>query len=206
MRVLSGIQPTGKLHLGNYFGAIQQHVALQEEDAERFYFIADYHTLTSVHDKDTLRDYSREVALGYLALGLDPDKAVFYRQSDVPEVTELTWLLASVTGMGLLERAHSYKDKTARGLKPNVGLFTYPILMAADILIVKSDVVPVGQDQVSHIEITREVARRFNHLFGRDPGFEEQAEAAIAKMGKKNARLYRNLRRRFLEAGSRAAP
>lgn len=166
MRILSGIQPTGRLHLGNYFGAIQQHVALQEEaGAERFYFIADYHTLTSVHDADTLRDLSRGVALGYLALGLDPERAVFYRQSDVPEVTELTWFLASVTGMGLLERAHSFKDKTARGIKPNVGLFTYPILMAADILIVKSDLVPVGQDQVQHVEMAQDMAGHFNAAF-----------------------------------------
>jgi tryptophanyl-tRNA synthetase len=167
MRILSGVQPTGKLHLGNYFGAIQQHVALQDEPgAECFYFIADYHTLTTVHDATQLREHARDVALAYLSLGLDANRVVFYRQSDVPEVTELTWFLASVTGMGLLERAHSYKDKVARGIKPSVGLFTYPILMAADILVVKSDLVPVGQDQVQHVEMAQDMAGHFNTALG----------------------------------------
>jgi tryptophanyl-tRNA synthetase len=163
-RILSGVQPSGKLHLGNYFGAIKQHIALQEEN-ECFYFIADYHALTTLQDPRVLRENVRDVALDYLALGLDPEKAAFFRQTDVPEVTELAWVLATLTGMGLLERAHSYKDKVARGISPSVGLFTYPILMAADILIYRSDVVPVGQDQVQHIEMTRDMAGYFNQTY-----------------------------------------
>src|SRR5205085_2579917 len=172
-RILSGVQPSGKLHLGNYFGAIKQHIDLQNE-AECFYFSADYHALTSIADLQpdpkqrgaTLRDASHQVALDYLALGLDPDKAAFFRQSDVPEVTELTWILATVTGTGLLERAHSYKDKTDRGIAASVGLFTYPVLMAADILIYRSHVVPVGKDQVQHIEMTADIAEKFNRAYG----------------------------------------
>lgn len=131
---LSGIQPSGLQHLGNYFGAIKRHIEAQDDGNEHFYFIADYHALTTSRDPEKLREWVLEVAVTYLALGLDPAKATFWRQSDVPEVCELTWLLSSVTGMGLLERAHSYKDKVAHGVKPNVGLFTYPILMASDIL------------------------------------------------------------------------
>ncbi|MCY3019251.1 MAG: tryptophan--tRNA ligase [Planctomycetota bacterium] len=165
-RFLSGVQPSGNLHLGNYFGAIRQHIALQEmPDSERFYFIADYHALTTVQNADEMRLNTRNVAVDYLALGLDPAKSTFFRQSDVPEVTELTWLLTTVTGMGLLERAVSYKDKVAKGLKPSVGLFAYPALMAADILIYKSNVVPVGQDQVQHIEMTQDMAGYFNQTF-----------------------------------------
>jgi tryptophanyl-tRNA synthetase len=164
-RILSGVQPSGKLHIGNYLGAIKQHIALQDE-GEAFYFIADYHALTTTQDAGTLRQNVRDVALDYLALGLDPKKATFYRQSDVPEVTELAWILSTVTGMGLLERAHSYKDKVQQGITPNVGLFTYPILMAADILIVRSDVVPVGKDQVQHLEMTRDMAGYFNNTYG----------------------------------------
>src|SRR5262245_61032493 len=163
-RILSGIQPSGKLHLGNYFGALKQHVALQDEGLA-FYFIADYHALTTIQDPAQLRDHVRDVALDYLALGLDPNKAIFFRQSDVPEVTELAWILSTVTGMGLLERAHSYKDKLARGLSPSVGLFAYPVLMAADILIYRSSVVPVGEDQVQHIEMTRDMAGYFNQAY-----------------------------------------
>jgi tryptophanyl-tRNA synthetase len=167
MRILSGVQPSGKLHLGNYFGAIQQHVQLQEPEGNQcYYFIADYHALTTTHDADALRENVHDVAVAYLALGLDPEKTVFYRQSDVPEVQELAWMLASVTGMGLLERAHSYKDKVARGIVPRVGLFYYPVLMAADILIVESDLVPVGQDQVQHVEMTQDMAQSFNAAFG----------------------------------------
>jgi len=166
MRILSGVQPTGKLHLGNYFGAIQQHLDLQKDPENQcFYFIADYHALTTVKDPQQLSENSREVALTYLALGLDPKRVVFYRQSDLPEITELAWMLASVTGMGLLERAHSYKDKVARGIRPSLGLFYYPVLMAADILIVKGDVVPVGQDQVQHLEMTQDMAGYFNGTF-----------------------------------------
>jgi tryptophanyl-tRNA synthetase len=166
-RILSGIQPSGKLHLGNYFGAIRQHIALQDE-GDCFYFIADYHALTTLQNPQVLRENVRDVALDYLALGLDPQKAAFFRQSDVPEVTELAWFFATVTGMGLLERAHSYKDKVARGITPSAGLFTYPILMAADILIYRSNLVPVGQDQVQHLEMTRDMAGYFNQTFQTD--------------------------------------
>jgi tryptophanyl-tRNA synthetase len=163
-RILSGVQPSGKLHLGNYFGAIRQHIALQEE-GECFFFIADYHALTTIQEPAELAANVRDVALDYLALGLDPERTVFFRQSDIPEVTELTWILSTVTGMGLLERAHSYKDKIARGLTPSVGLFTYPVLMASDILIYRSHLVPVGQDQVQHIEMTRDMAGYFNQTY-----------------------------------------
>ncbi|HMP01548.1 MAG TPA: tryptophan--tRNA ligase [Gemmatales bacterium] len=164
-RILSGVQPSGKLHLGNYFGAIQQHIALQDE-GDCFYFIADYHALTSLRDPAQVRANVLDVALDYLALGLDPRRATFFRQSDVPEVTELAWILACVTGMGLLEKGHSYKDKLARGLVPSVGLFTYPVLMAADILIYRSHLVPVGQDQVQHIEMTRDMAGSLHAQYG----------------------------------------
>ncbi|CAN5568467.1 tryptophan--tRNA ligase [soil metagenome] len=174
-RILSGVQPSGKLHLGNYFGAIRQHIAMQEI-GECFYFIADYHALNSLKvaeakeagrsAKEILAANVFDVALDYLALGLDPARTAFYRQSDVPEVTELAWMIATVTGMGLLERAHSYKDKVAQGLAASVGLFTYPVLMAADILIVRSNVVPVGKDQVQHLEMTRDMAGYFNNAYG----------------------------------------
>src|SRR6476659_5392737 len=164
-RILSGVQPSGKLHLGNYFGAIRQHIAMQDE-GECFFFIADYHALTTIQDRRQLAENVRAVALDYLALGLDPERTAFFRQSDIPEVTELAWILSTVTGMGLLERAHSYKDKLARGLTATVGLFSYPILMAADILIYDSDVVPVGKDQKQHIEMTRDLAVKMNEIFG----------------------------------------
>ena len=167
MRILSGVQPLGELHLGNYFGAIEQHVRLQNE-GDAFFFIADYHALTTVQEAPRLRELSLDVATTYLALGLDPKRATFFRQSDVPEVTELAWLLAVVTGMGLLERAHSYKDKVAKGIASSVGLFTYPVLMAADILIYKSHVVPVGEDQRQHVEMTQDMAQSFNAAFGRE--------------------------------------
>lgn len=165
IRVLSGIQPSGKLHLGNYFGAIRQHIALQEQ-AECFYFIADYHALTTIQDPSALAENVRDVTIDYLALGLDPARTAFFRQSDVPEVTELAWILSTVTGMGLLERAHSYKDKVQRGITPSVGLFFYPVLMAADILIYRSNLVPVGEDQVQHLEMTRDMAGFFNKTYG----------------------------------------
>jgi len=171
MRILSGIQPSGTLHLGNYFGAIQQHVELQEETKRpesAFYFIANFHTLTSVHDRARLRALTHDVALDYLALGLDPKKATFFRQSDIPEVTELAWMISCVTGKGLLERATSYKDKIARGLEPSMGLFNYPVLMAADILIYRSTIVPVGKDQQQHVEMTQDMAQSFNHAFSRE--------------------------------------
>ncbi len=166
-RLLSGIQPSGQIHLGNYFGAMQQHVELQDA-GQGFYFIANYHSQTSIHDAQTLRQLTRDVALDYLAVGLDPEKATLYRQSDLPEVTELAWILACQVGMGDLERAVSFKDKVERGLTANVGLFTYPLLMAADILIVAGEVVPVGEDQLQHVEMTRRFATRFNTTFGKD--------------------------------------
>ena len=164
MRVLSGIQPSGTLHLGNYYGAMQQHIELQHEH-ECFYFIANYHSLTTIQDADRLRQLTFDVAVDYLALGLDPDKVTFFRQSDIPELTELTWILSTVTGKGLLERAHSFKDKTAKGLPVSMGLFCYPMLMAADILIYRSNLVPVGRDQVQHIEITQDIAAYFNNTY-----------------------------------------
>jgi tryptophanyl-tRNA synthetase len=165
MRILSGIQPSGALHVGNYFGMMEPAVALQIE-GEALYFIADYHALTSLRDPKALRENSRRVALDFLACGLDPNRATLFRHSDVPQVTELAWILSTVAPMGLLERAHSYKDKLARGLPATVGLFGYPILMAADILIYDSDVVPVGKDQKQHIEITRDLAVKMNEAFG----------------------------------------
>jgi tryptophanyl-tRNA synthetase len=203
-RILSGVQPSGKLHLGNYFGAIRQHIDLQYE-GECFFFIADYHALTTIADLQpdpkqrgaTLRDQSHQVALDYLALGLDPDRVAFFRQSDVPETTELTWILSTVTGMGLLERAHSYKDKLARGIDARVGLFTYPILMAADILLYRSHIVPVGQDQVQHLEMTRDMARYFNNTFGVDvfplPAERLNRAAVVPGLdGKKMSKSYGN--------------
>ncbi len=165
MRVLSGIQPTGRPHWGNYFGAIRQYIDLQHGN-EAYYFIANLHALTTVRDGAALRRYTLDAALDLLALGLDPNKATVFVQSDVPEVTQLTWLLMSITPMGLLERCHSYKDKMAKGLVADAGLFTYPVLMSADILIYDSEVVPVGADQIQHIEVARDIAGSFNHLFG----------------------------------------
>jgi tryptophanyl-tRNA synthetase len=165
MRILSGIQPSGVLHIGNYFGMIKPAIALQTE-GEALYFIADYHALTSLRDPEALRENCRRVALDFLACGLDPERATLFQHSDVPQVTELAWILSTVAPMGLLERAHSYKDKLARGLSPTVGLFSYPILMAADILIYDSDVVPVGKDQKQHIEMTRDLAVKMNETFG----------------------------------------
>jgi tryptophanyl-tRNA synthetase len=165
MRVLSGIQPSGKLHLGNYLGAIAQHLELQHS-GDAFFFIADLHALTTVKDPERLREFVRDVALDYLALGMDPNKAAFYRQSDVAEVPQLAWLLTTVTPMGLLERCTSYKDKIARGISPDHGLFSYPVLMAADIVIVDADIVPVGKDQKQHVEVARDIAGSFNHLYG----------------------------------------
>src|SRR5919205_1174956 len=165
MRILSGIQPSGVLHIGNYFGMMRPAIELQKQ-GETFYFIADYHALTSVRDPAALRENSRRVALDFLACGLDPERAALFRQSDVPQVTELAWILSTVAPMGLLERAHSYKDKVARGMSPSAGLFTYPVLMAADILIYDSDVVPVGKDQKQHVEICRDLAAKMNHIYG----------------------------------------
>ena len=165
MRVLSGIQPTGRFHWGNYFGAIQQYIDLQDED-EAYYFIANLHGLTTIRDPDLLRQYTRDAALDLLALGLDPGRATLFVQSDVPQVSELTWLLMTGTPMGLLERCHAFKEKKEKGLTAEAGLFTYPVLMAADILAYDSNIVPVGADQVQHIEVCRDLARSFNHHFG----------------------------------------
>lgn len=165
MIVLSGIQPSGRLHIGNFFGAMRQHLQLQA-DNEAFYFIADYHALTSNPSPDDVAKHSIEVAMDYIALGLDTEKTVFWRQSDVPQVTELTWLLSCITPMGLLQRCTSYKDKVAQGFSANHGLFAYPVLQAADILIYNSELVPVGADQKQHIEVTRDIAIRFNNAYG----------------------------------------
>jgi tryptophanyl-tRNA synthetase len=165
MRILSGIQPSGALHLGNYFGMMRPAIELQEM-GDAFYFIADYHSMTSLFDAKERRKNTLDVALDFLACGLNPQKSVFFKQSDVPEVTELSWLLSTVTPMGLLERAHSYKDKTAKGISPSHGLFAYPVLMAADILIYDSNVVPVGRDQKQHVEMTRDIAVKFNEAYG----------------------------------------
>jgi len=165
MRVLSGIQPTGPIHWGNYFGAIRQYIALQENE-QAFYFIANLHALTTVRDPAKLKQYTFDVALDLLALGLDPAKATLFVQSDVPEVSELCWLLMTGAPMGLLERCHAYKDKKAKGLTADAGLFTYPVLQAADILAYDSDTVPVGEDQVQHVEVCRDLAGSFNHEFG----------------------------------------
>jgi tryptophanyl-tRNA synthetase len=165
MRVLSGIQPTGRPHWGNFFGAIRQYIDLQDEN-DGFYFIADLHALTTIRNPDELRRNTLDAALDLLALGLDPGKATLFVQSTVPEVSELTWLLMTGTPMGLLERCHAYKEKKARGVAADAGLFTYPVLMAADILAYDSEVVPVGEDQVQHIEVCRDLAGSFNHAFG----------------------------------------
>jgi len=164
-RVLSGIQPSGTIHIGNYFGAIKQFIDLQTEN-ECFIFIANYHALTTIKDPHLLKSYTNDVALNYLASGLDPNKVAIFRQSDVPEVCELSWILSTITPMGLLERCHSYKDKIAKGISPDHGLFAYPVLMAADILIYNSDIVPVGKDQIQHVEVARDIAIKFNNLYG----------------------------------------
>ena len=165
MRVLSGIQPSGKLHIGNYFGMMKPALALQG-DNEVFLFIANYHALTSLTEPAELRQYTLDVALDFLACGLDPEKTVFYRQSDIPEVNELAWMLSTITPMGLLERGHSFKDKTAKGIAANHALFAYPVLMAADILLYRADLVPVGRDQKQHIEMARDMAEAFNRTYG----------------------------------------
>src|SRR5881398_3485602 len=196
MRILSGIQPSGVLHIGNYFGMMQPAIALQAE-GEALYFIADYHALTTLRNAKTLRANSHRVALDFLACGLDPERATLFRHSDVPQVTELAWILSTVAPMGLLERAHSYKDKLARGLSANVGLFSYPILMAADILIYDSDVVPVGKDQKQHIEITRDLAVKMNETFGQifklpEPRIQPATETVPGIDGQKMSKSYGN--------------
>ena len=196
MRILSGIQPSGALHIGNYFGMMRPAVALQAE-GEALYFVADYHALTSLRDPEMLRTNSRRVALDFLACGLDPERATLFRHSDVPQVTELAWILSTVAPMGLLERATSYKDKLARGMSANVGLFSYPILMAADILIYDSDVVPVGKDQKQHIEITRDLAVKMNETYGQifmlpEPRIQPATETVPGIDGQKMSKSYGN--------------
>src|SRR6266480_1750984 len=196
MRILSGIQPSGVLHIGNYFGMMQPAIALQAE-GETFYFIAEYHALTSLRDPKALRENSRRVALDFLACGLNPDRGALFRQSDVPQVAELAWILSTVAPMGLLERAHSYKDKLARGLSPTVGLFSYPVLMAADILIYDSDIVPVGKDQKQHIEMTRDLAGKMNEQFGQifklpEPRINPETQVVPGLDGQKMSKSYGN--------------
>jgi len=197
MRVLSGVQPSGKLHIGNYFGMMKPALALQARH-EVFLFIADYHALTTVRDARALRENVRDVALDFLACGLDPARTVFYRQSDVPEVHELAWLLSVVCPMGLLERAHSFKDKTARGIDANHALFAYPVLMAADILSVNADIVPVGKDQKQHLEIARDLAGKFNRHTGvevfkmADPMIREEVAVVPGVDGQKMSKSYGN--------------
>lgn len=165
--ILSGIQPSGKLHIGNYFGAMRQHIQMQEE-GDAFYFLANYHSLTSVSDGEKLSQFTKDVVLDYLALGLDPEKCTFFAQSDVPQTTELAWILGCHTPVSLMEKGVSYKDKVAHGLNPNIGLFSYPILQAADILIYHSDLVPVGEDQKQNIEICRDLAGKLNRAYDKE--------------------------------------
>jgi tryptophanyl-tRNA synthetase len=196
MRILSGIQPSGTLHLGNYFGMMRPAIELQEK-GEAFYFIANYHSMTSLFDANERRKNTLDVALDFLACGLDPKKSVFFKQSDVPEVTELSWLLTTLTPMGLLERAHSYKDKVAKGISPNHGLFAYPVLMAADILIYDSNVVPVGRDQKQHVEMTRDIAIKFNEQYGQtflipEPQIRDEVAVVPGTDGQKMSKSYGN--------------
>jgi tryptophanyl-tRNA synthetase len=196
MRILSGIQPSGALHLGNYFGMMKPAIELQDK-GEAFYFIADYHSMTTLFDPEQRRQNGMDVALDFLACGLDPKRSVFFRQSDVPEVTELAWMLSTVTPMGLLEKCTSYKDKVAKGISSSHGLFAYPVLMAADILIYDSNVVPVGQDQKQHVEVTRDIAVKFNEQYGQVFVIPEpQIKNAVAKVpgvdGEKMSKSYGN--------------
>jgi len=196
MRILSGIQPSGKLHIGNYFGMMKPAIELQEQ-GEAYLFIANYHAMTTVKDADALRQMTMDVALDFLACGIDPEKTAFYRQSDVPEVHELAWILSTVTPMGLLERCHSYKDKIAKGIAASHGLFAYPVLMAADILAVNSNVVPVGRDQKQHVEVTRDLAIRFNNAFGEvftvpEPFIRENVAVVPGIDGQKMSKSYDN--------------
>jgi tryptophanyl-tRNA synthetase len=196
MRILSGIQPSGALHLGNYFGMMRPALELQDK-GEAFYFIADYHSMTSLFDAAQRRRNTLDVALDFLACGLDPKRTVFFRQSDVPEVTELTWILSTVTPMGLLERAHSYKDKIAKGIAASHGLFAYPVLMAADILIYDSNLVPVGRDQKQHVEMTRDIAIKFNEQYGQtfvipEPQIRDEVAVVPGTDGQKMSKSYGN--------------
>ena len=196
MRILSGIQPSGTPHLGNYFGMMKPAIELQER-GEAYYFIADFHALTTVQNAAALRANVHELALDFLACGLDPARSEFFRQSDVPQVAELAWILSTVTPMGLLERCHSFKDKTSRGIAPSHGLFAYPVLMAADILIYDSDIVPVGRDQKQHLEVTRDIAIKMNETFGSifklpEPAIQESTAVVPGLDGAKMSKSYHN--------------
>src|SRR5580658_7830532 len=196
MRILSGIQPSGTLHLGNYFGMMRPAIELQDK-GEAYYFIANYHSMTSLFDAAERRTNTLDVALDFLACGLDPKKSIFFRQSDVPEVTELAWMLTTLTPMGLLERCHSYKDKIAHGISPNHGIFAYPVLMAADILIYDSNIVPVGRDQKQHVEVTRDIAVKFNETYGQtfvlpEPRIRQETATVPGSDGQKMSKSYGN--------------
>lgn len=197
MRILTGLQPSGKLHVGNYFGAMQPAVELQEK-GEAFYFIANYHAMTSVRNPDELREFTRELAVDFLACGLDPERSVFFRQSDVPEVNELAWILSTVCPVSLLEKCHSYKDKTAKGIAPSHALFAYPVLMAADILLYDSNLVPVGKDQKQHLEVTRDLAGKINEAYGEDtlvvpePMIRDDSGVIPGLDGQKMSKSYNN--------------
>jgi len=203
MRVLSGIQPSGSLHLGNYFGMMSKMIAYQEQD-ELFCFIANYHAQTSLSDGKTLARGTLEAAANFLALGMDPEKSVFWVQSDVPEVQELTWVLSNFTPMGLLERCHSYKDKVARGIAANHGLFAYPVLMTADILMFQSEKVPVGKDQKQHVEVARDIAIKFNNEYGElftlpEAEIDDEVATVPGIDGQKMSKSYGNTIDLFLE-------
>jgi len=203
LRVLSGIQPSGSLHIGNYLGMMRPMLSYMRRE-ELFVFIVNLHALTSLHDADRLATGTLEAAADFLALGLDPDHCYFWVQSDVPEVVELSWILTCVTPMGLLERCHSYKDKIAKGLSPNHGLFAYPVLMAADILLYQSHLIPVGKDQMQHVEVTRDIAIKFNNTFGQTfvvPEAEISDEVATVPGidGQKMSKSYGNTIEIFLD-------
>src|ERR1700722_5696618 len=196
MRILSGIQPSGALHLGNYFGMMRPAIELQEK-GEAYYFIADYHSMTSLFDTAQRRKNTLDVALDFLACGLDPKKSIFFKQSDVPEVTELSWLLSTLTPMSLLEKGHSFKDKSAKGIPVNHGLFAYPVLMAADILLYDSNVVPVGRDQKQHVEMTRDIAIKFNEQYQAtfvipEPRIRDEVAVVPGTDGQKMSKSYGN--------------
>ena len=203
MKILSGIQPSGQLHIGNYFGMMQTMIS-QMENSDLYVFIVDLHAMTSVHDRDRLATGTLEAAADFLALGLDPDRCTFWVQSDVPEVCELTWILSTIAPMGLIERCHSYKDKIANGIEPSHGLFSYPVLMAADILLYQADQVPVGQDQKQHLEVARDLAQKFNNIFGEtfvvpDPVINKVMATVPGLDGRKMSKSYGNTIPIFLE-------
>jgi len=203
MKILSGIQPSGQLHIGNYFGMMQPMISNMEK-SELYAFIVNLHALTTVHDQERLAEGTLEAAADFIALGLDPDKCIFWVQGDVPEVTELTWILSTLTSMGLLERCHSYKDKVAKGIAPSHGLFSYPVLMAADILLYQADIVPVGKDQKQHLEVARDIGIRFNHIFGEtfvipEPAIEESVATVPGVDGQKMSKSYDNTIPLFVE-------